>query len=364
MVRKKYYPFINDKGEEFIFLQHGEGSCQFCPLASGLVNLNQKEFIKFCKKDLEKDEKISSYHDGDLPLAIFQSLFDFTLDEEISYIFQDLIPKLANSLISNTVPEKYKYPMLLYFTHLIVNVPGALQAIYGISFFIFSEEFIHDFLENFSINFMQKTRETMVKVMVPKKDQPKHDPKDKKKKQKVEVEMEEIEIPAKGMIFWDNERRSFIVKEAKLSEEYVAERKKYNTDELTDEGKFSKYFWRLHFIYHLFKMLLETIKKHSKTSKNVLLTQLEHFCTQVKDLTIIFQKYTEKYIPTSPFHEDTECWGDIRTLMFEIMVFSSILIISRLFSKKSNFYSLVESINFPINSSKCLTKTKKCCLLT
>lgn len=29
---------------------------------------------------------------------------------------------------------------------------------------------------------------------------------------------------------------------------------KDNKDELTDNGKFTKYFWRLHFVLHLFKV--------------------------------------------------------------------------------------------------------------
>ena len=56
--RKIHYDFLNDKGQEFLFIRHCDGVCPYCNHIKGLFALDHQEFLKFSLKELAKDGEI------------------------------------------------------------------------------------------------------------------------------------------------------------------------------------------------------------------------------------------------------------------------------------------------------------------
>lgn len=172
VARRMKYPFINDKGECFNFIKHCDSLCPFCASARGLFSKSDDELREYCFKALKKNQVVSVANPADLSLAIFQAVFDSTLDDSISFLYRTVVPHFCKFLLSDGIPIKYKFPILLYFIHLILNFKKGAQILYGVSFLLFAEDFISDFLVVFDLESFRKWRETkLVKVLVPKKQQ-------------------------------------------------------------------------------------------------------------------------------------------------------------------------------------------------
>lgn len=159
------------------------------------------------------------------------------------------------------------------------------------------------------------------------------------------LDMEEVEVNGVDLLVWSKERNCFIYEDKVVDENDEEEVVRDKEDCLTDDGKYSKYFWRLHFMHHCLRVVLEMARTKSKFLQRIVEAQLQDAIEQMKEITIIFYKYSEKYIPTLPFHEDTECWAEIKNLLFETLVnifflIKNLLILCRERFKKYNIHWL------------------------
>lgn len=343
--RKIPYPFINDMGENYRFIRDCDGLCPYCNSAKGLFSATDDELREYCFRELKKAPCVTLEDPADLSLAIFQAVFEFTLDDSISFLYTTVVPYYCQFLIADGIPIKYKFPILLYFLHLILNYRRGAQILYGISFLLFTEDFLTNFLDIFDLASLRKWKDTkLIKVLVPKKKVQNQVPNklpasngkpspgspptktgegatgQSQDGSMLMLDMEEVEINGVSHLVWNNERNCFIYDNKVIDgqdEESIAMGRE---DALTDDGKYSKYFWKLHFMHHCLRVVLEMVRSHSEISKKIVETQLENFVEQIKEITIILYKYSEKFIPTLPFHEDTECWNEIKNIIYETLV--------------------------------------------
>ena len=343
------YPFLNGLGEEFQFIQHCEGLCPLCSSIKGLFSFSENEFINYAKTQLQKNGGgggiVTILEDGDVSMSIVQFLFECTFADPPSSLLNVAFPFCANLLLTQEVPFKYKFPILLYFVHITLNYENGVDVLYNASFLLFAVNFINNFMVAFD-------QESFKKWMGPKtfkllstgnrraiapqsiiEDQGqsgiftnvlrnRNHPIRKAPMNIIstlpgtELQVQEITLNQMNNLIWDKQINSFTYDSQNTEEEGNAY---YEPDAITDYGKYTKYFWKLHFMHHCSKVVLEMIRKTPKTYAPLLETQLEDFIEQIREIIIIFFKYTEKYIPSHPFHLDTECWSETKDLIFETL---------------------------------------------
>ena len=340
------YPFLNSLGEGFNFIQHCEGLCPLCSSIKGLFSYSETEFINYAKTELQKNGGgiVTIPEDGDVSMSIVQFLFECTFGDESSSLLSVAFPFCANLLLTQEVPFKYKFPILLYLVHIILNYENGVDVLYNASFLLFAVNFINNFMIAFD-------QESFKKWMSPKvfkllgtgnrtfepqsiiEDQEqsgiftnvlrnRNHPTQKASTNIIlsilpgtDIQIQEITLNQMNNLIWDKQSNSFIY-DSKNNED---EEDYYDPDAITDYGKYTKYFWKLHFMHHCSKVILEMIRKTPKTYTPLLETQLGDFIEQIREIIIIFFKYTEKYIPSHPFHADTECWNETKDLIFETL---------------------------------------------
>ena len=139
---------------------------------------------------------------------------------------------------------------------------------------------------------------------------------------------EKKEFTVQTDIVWNDEAISFEKDTMDQDEELEQFLLREKEDALTDEGRYTKYFWKLHTFYHLMRINYEVIKKSNLNFQHVLDQQLDSVILNIIELSVIFSKFYDRVLPSAPFHSETDCWPEIRSLMSEILV---------IFSNRINF---------------------------
>ena len=350
---------MNDIGECYSFIKNCDCLCPFCPDIKGLFSMTDSEIQAFSIKELKNHHEVFVENPADLSFSIFQTIFDLTFDDKISFLYYTAVAQYCRFLLSDGVPTRYKFPILLYFVHLIINFKNGYQILFGVSFLIFFEDFLAHFLIAFDLQSLNRYKDNKVlKYIIPKKhknylrlsqviagsidlqneaemrrlgaqnsskkgttsNQTASHNFDDFNQAILDLDLEEVQIHYIDHVIWNPERNCFIYTDRKSDSTNKDELVQNYDDALTDDGKFSKYFWKLHFMHHCLQVVLEMVRKQSKDFQKIVETQLENFIEQSKEINIIFFKYSEKFIPTLPFHEDTECWIEIKNIIYEILV--------------------------------------------
>ena len=334
---KNTYPFMNDLGESFKYIKDCDGVCPFCSKFKGLFSSSDQEFKDFCLKELEKGSVIVIKDDADLTLSIFQTVFEFTLEDPIMFLYRGVVPFYCQLLISQEIPIKYKFPLLLYLSHLISNFKNGAEILFGVSFILFTKDFLSKFMSAFDLESFEKKKKQAYKFNVPK-NQDSISFENSYKKQiissetslnplirkldgsKIDLAYEEIEVNGTENLIWCKKRNCFVYENGIDDESVTMEINTEQQDAITDDGNYTKFFWQFHFMIHCLKVVHEMIQKAPAASNQIVEKQLEGFLENIREMITIFYKYSEKYLPTQPFHEDTECWTEMKEIMFETSV--------------------------------------------
>lgn len=270
-------------------------------------------------------------------LSIFQFIFDVTFEEDGLFIYKIVVPIMADILIDNNFNDKLKTTIFLYLNHLLINEKGFANILLSMEFFVFHEHFLCSFMQNFNLesfkffrkNFSyntetaKKTQENLQKVKDEKILETVSRKKGKEQNENAinqniknkSTAINHITIPS---IIWNNENKKFEKIFKEVNEEQHAQNEKNKQDEII--GKMSKYFWRLHAFLHLLKIIQDFLKIYQSHLKDFIKEQFKDFVFQIVETCIIFNKFNDKFLPTEPFHSDTECWNEIRNILAEIMV--------------------------------------------
>lgn len=360
------YLFKNAEGQDFKFIRHSEGACQFCMLFKGIHSMTESEIKDLLLSNLAKGQE-PELNQYDLTMSIFECVFDLTFGKSIVFAFRHIIPNFCRFLVAKKVEPKNRIPVYLFFTHLIVNFKKSVNAFSGIQFFLYTEQKMLQFIQNFDLKsydtiggkFSHKEiRDVPKKIQVKKiiqitKEQYEAEleaanPELKKKKKKkpakrkkgappemVDKEIieeqtiyEKKEFTVQTDIVWNDEAISFEKDTMDQDEELEQFLLREKEDALTDEGRYTKYFWKLHTFYHLMRINYEVIKKSNLNFQHVLDQQLDSVILNIIELSVIFSKFYDRVLPSAPFHSETDCWPEIRSLMSEILV---------IFSNRINF---------------------------
>ena len=328
---------MNEFGECFSFIKDSDGVCPFCSNFQGLFAISDEEFKDYCLKELENSPIVSIQDHADLTMSIFQAVFEFTLEDPITFLYPGVVPFCCQLLISGGIPTKYKFPLLLYLSHLIINFEDGVQALYGVSFILFAKDFLSKFMGAFELESFQRKKQAF-KIIAPKNQEffPLDNPNpneintsksdvnnyslDIKEGSKINLSFEEIEVNSSENIIWSKERNCFIYENTIPDESVSMIMMDEQTDGITDDGKYTKFFWQFHFMNHCLKVVHEMVQKAPTSLYKIIESQLEGFLENAREMVTIFYKYSEKLLPTHPFHEDTECWSQIKDIMFETSV--------------------------------------------
>jgi len=318
------YLFLNSMGEGFNFIQHCEGLCPICSSFKGLFLYSEDEFKNYCLAELQKNGIVTLPEDGDVSMTIIQLLFECTFNDSANSLRNVVFPFCANLLLTDDVPVKYKFPVLLYFLHVILNYENGVETLFDASFLLFAVDFINNFMIAFDEENFKKWKNPSQNI-------------NHKNHQPMEEDQESSGVfsnvitiknrhqnhsqgSIQNEIIWDKKTNNFTY-ESKKVEFDLDGSMMIEKDAITDYGKYTKYFWKLHVLHHCLKVILEMIRKAPKTHTKLVETQLANLIEQIREIVIIFFKYTEKYIPTLPFHVDTECWTETKEIIFETLVY-------------------------------------------
>lgn len=269
-------------------------------------------------------------------LAIFQYIFDFTFEDDAVFIYSYVVPILMEVLLANSFNLKLKVPVFLYLNHLIIHEKGFSNILLSMDFFLFHEYFLSSFMKNFNLESFKffrkqltKTKEMTQKLNDQKMESQKILKNVARNKGKTDNSQNMSEISGKNneknvnlvfypMMIWDYEKNKFEKINQELPEETVGLIENEEKDQIL--GKSTRYFWWLHCLYHILRILQDFLKSYHSYSKDFIQKQFKDFVFQIIETTIIFNKYNEKFLPSEPFHLDTECWNEIRNILTEIMV--------------------------------------------
>lgn len=335
-------------------------------LFKGIHSMTESEIKDLLLSNLAKGQE-PELNQYDLTMSIFECVFDLTFGKSIVFAFRHIIPNFCRFLVAKKVEPKNRIPVYLFFTHLIVNFKKSVNAFSGIQFFLYTEQKMLQFIQNFDLKsydtiggkFSHKEiRDVPKKIQVKKiiqitKEQYEAEleaanPELKKKKKKkpakrkkgappemVDKEIieeqtiyEKKEFTVQTDIVWNDEAISFEKDTMDQDEELEQFLLREKEDALTDEGRYTKYFWKLHTFYHLMRINYEVIKKSNLNFQHVLDQQLDSVILNIIELSVIFSKFYDRVLPSAPFHSETDCWPEIRSLMSEILV---------IFSNRINF---------------------------
>lgn len=332
--------FKDENYIDFLFVKHSKCTCMYCESLRGFYCLNFKEFEENMVNVVAV--KLKTFKETDVSnetfLAIFQYIYDLTFAEDGLFIANNVMPMLFEMLLDSSLSYKLKVPIFLYINHLLLYERGFANLLLSLDFFVFHEHFLSSFMHNFnleSFKFFKKSmthkkeaaeklksnekiemNEKILETVTRKKD----------KKNKTTINNENfgktnplLDKFAYPTISWNSTSKKFEKCEKKITEEEFTQMENEEKDEVM--GKWSKYFWRLHCLYHLLKILLDFLKTYQSPIKDFIQQQFKDFVFQIVETTIIFNKYNDKYLPTEPFNADTECWNEIRNILAEIMVF-------------------------------------------
>ena len=323
-------------------MRHSKSICLYCETFKGFHCLPPKDFEEnITNYILVKYQNFKDYEIyNESYLAILQYIFDLTFDEEGLFIYHNVISILADLLIDNGFSYKLKIPIFLYINHLLLYEKGFSNLILSMDFFVFHEYFLGSFMQNFNLESFKFFKKALSYAkQISNKIKPKEEKEDlnekilesvtRKKGKKnfsktinqnieknEEISINKVTIP---IVSWNSGNKKFEKITKEITEEAFLKNEKEEKDQVI--GKLSKYFWRLHALYHLLKILQDFLKSYQRHSKEFIQQQFKDFVFQIVESTIIFNKFNDKYLPTEPFHADTECWNEIRNLLAEIMVF-------------------------------------------
>jgi len=341
-VSSKYF-FKDENYNDYFFVKHSKCTCPYCDSLLGFFCLNPKEFEK--AMNIHIDFKNQTIKENDVYnetfIAIFQYIFDLTFEEDGLFVYNNVIPMIVDLLIDDGFDSKLKIPIFLYINHLLLYEKGFSNLLLSMDFFTFHEHFLNSFMQNFnleSFRFFRKVFADTKKIThhlestepkeeidqkilksVSRKKTNKKSTKilnENNKKEELEHFNKIIIIPA---VIWNVEKKQFQKIDKEINEVAFIQMQTEEKDQIF--GKYSNFFWKLHALYHVFKILQDFLKTYQNHSKEFIQQQFKDFIFQIIETTIIFNKYNDKYLPTEPFHVDTECWNEIRNLLAEIMVF-------------------------------------------
>ena len=338
-VSSKYF-FKDENYNDYFFVKHSKCTCPYCDSLLGFFCLNPKEFEKTMIIQITKTQKENEIYNETF-IAIFQYIFDMTFEEDGLFVYNNVIPMIVDLMIDDGFNSKLKIPIFLYINHLLLYEKGFSNLLLSMDFFAFHEHFLNSFMQNFnleSFGFFKKVFSTTKKISHQlESNEPKEETDEKilksvsrKKTNKNFTKVlsennkkEDLDHVNKFMIIpgllWNVDNKKFQKTDKEVNEMTFVQMQTEEKDQVV--GKYSKFFWKLHALYHLFKILQDFLKTYQNHSKEFIQQQFKDFIFQIIETTIIFNKYNDKYLPTEPFHVDTECWNEIRNILAEIMVF-------------------------------------------
>ena len=88
---------------------------------------------------------------NDTVLAIFQYFFDVTFDEDVIFIYNNVMPIFAKILLDFSFSIKHKVPILLYMNNLLIHEKGFSNLLLSMDFFVYHEYFLSSFMQNFNL---------------------------------------------------------------------------------------------------------------------------------------------------------------------------------------------------------------------
>ena len=349
---KSKFLFKDEKYNDFLFVKHSKCVCMFCESLRGFYCLGANEFEENTVHVLPLKYKTFTEPEvyQETFLAILQYIFDISFSEDGLFITNNIMPLLADILFDYSISYKLKVPIFLYVNHLLLYERGFSNLLLAMDFFTYHEHFLSSFMHNFnleSFRFFQKSltlkKEITSKVLLAEKEDTNEkilDTVSRKKGQKgktiinQDASKQNNKAPTNKIVYptvsWNVESKKFEKCEKEITEEEFNQFENEEKDQVI--GKMSKYFWRLHGLYHLLKILQDFLKNYQSPSKDFIQQQFKDFVFQIVETTIIFNKFNDKYLPTEPFDPDTECWNEVRNILAEIMV---------LYNFTFNFYFLL-----------------------